>query len=171
MSASRAPGNGIFAACRAAVASRLTRAVRLQGRREILPPPGPGPADETPPSPRYEGGGGPDGPWVHDIVFDGLTVSCVDRLPEDQWPDYWTLRHHGLPWISCYSTHAGKTSIYLAKVKVWGLLTARSWMNAGGRQRPGPAAKPAGRRTCAHRTVPRQAASGFPPRPKGGNHG
>jgi autotransporter-associated beta strand protein len=34
---------------------------------------------------------------VHDIEFQGLTLTCTDRLPEDQWPDNWTKRQAELP--------------------------------------------------------------------------
>ena len=30
--------------------------------------------------------------YVRDVVFEGITFSCTDRLPEDQWPDSWTVR-------------------------------------------------------------------------------
>jgi hypothetical protein len=30
--------------------------------------------------------------YVHHVVFEGLTLTCTDRLPEDQWPDTWPVR-------------------------------------------------------------------------------
>jgi len=36
-------------------------------------------------------------PAVHDITIRGLTFTCTDRLPEDQWPDEWVKRQAELP--------------------------------------------------------------------------
>ena len=36
-------------------------------------------------------------PTVHGIVIRGLTFTCTDRLPEDQWPDEWVKRQAELP--------------------------------------------------------------------------
>ena len=34
---------------------------------------------------------------VHDVEIKGLTFTCTDRLPEDQWPDAWVKRQAELP--------------------------------------------------------------------------
>ena len=34
---------------------------------------------------------------VHDLEFRGLSFTCTDRLPEDQWPDEWVKRQAELP--------------------------------------------------------------------------